>query len=77
MGRRPVRYVSSQGLGGGRPTDACPGHLTSNPAPVIPRNGVRGSTLQLPAGQNAIVAVMSYSGYDIEDALVINKVCWV
>ncbi|XP_060104185.1 DNA-directed RNA polymerase I subunit RPA2 [Heteronotia binoei] len=29
-----------------------------------------------PVGTNAIVAVISYSGYDMEDAMVINKASW-
>jgi DNA-directed RNA polymerase III subunit RPC2 len=28
---------------------------------------------KLPAGYNASVAIMSYSGYDIEDAVVLNR----
>lgn len=28
---------------------------------------------RLPAGHNAIISVMSYSGYDIEDAVILNR----
>jgi hypothetical protein len=32
--------------------------------------------IQVPGGQNASLAVMSYSGYDIEDAIVLNRCVW-
>ncbi|GFP99206.1 DNA-directed RNA polymerase iii subunit rpc2 [Phtheirospermum japonicum] len=38
-----------------------------------PRNTYQVNYDKLGAGQNATVAVMSYSGYDIEDAIVMNK----
>ena len=43
-------------------------------APMVKTNVVDITNLdKLPAGQNAIIAVMSYSGYDIEDAVVLNQ----
>jgi DNA-directed RNA polymerase III subunit RPC2 len=32
---------------------------------------------QVPGGQNASLCVMSYSGYDIEDAIVLNRYVWM
>lgn len=43
-------------------------------APMVKTRTIEISNFEkIPAGQNATIAVMSYSGFDIEDALVINK----
>lgn len=48
--------------------------LVYSQAPMVKTKSIEITNFdKLPAGQNATIAVMSYSGYDIEDALIINK----
>lgn len=48
--------------------------LTYSQRPLVQSQTIQLTNFtKLPAGINAIIAVMSYSGYDIEDALVLNK----
>jgi len=50
-------------------------YLMSYPQkPMVKSKTIEFSNFEkLPAGQNASVAIMSYSGYDIEDAVILNR----
>ena len=51
------------------------GHLMHYPQqPMVQTEAMRYNTLRVrPAGQNMVVAVMSYHGYNMEDALIFNR----
>ncbi len=48
--------------------------LTYPQIPLVQTNVLQISGYnELPSGQNAVIAVMGYSGFDIEDAVIMNK----
>ena len=48
--------------------------MTYPQKPMVKTRTIEIANLEkLPAGQNASVAIMSYSGYDIEDAVILNR----
>lgn len=48
--------------------------LTYGQSPIVRTQGhVRYAMDDYPNGLNAVVAVLSYTGYDMEDAMIINK----
>lgn len=49
--------------------------LTYPQRPLVSSKVIRYAThyMDMPAGQNAVVAVTSFSGYDIEDAIIMNR----
>ena len=50
-------------------------HHQTRQAPIVQtrRHGEYGMD-EFPQGTNAVVAVISYTGYDMEDAMILNKV---
>jgi DNA-directed RNA polymerase I subunit RPA2 len=66
--------MGTPGLAFARRSDNKLFHLHTPQLPMVRNNGYTDAGVHdYPLGTNAIVAVISYTGYDMEDAMIINK----
>ncbi|UYV64305.1 POLR3B [Cordylochernes scorpioides] len=71
MGKQAMGII---GLNVNKRIDGCQYQLHHPEKPIASTKGLKMTNFHsIPAGMNSIVAVMSYSGFDLEDAIVMNK----